>query len=232
MKNKKAFTLAELLVCLFIAAVIGLAITKIMTNVQIQAAKARCKAKLRQSMKLASMYLQRDIASSRVIYDKEKKQYKMTLELGDASSTPISKVEAPKLKEGSDPSQEEEISYFDDVDNDDNNPEKALYEEVSYTIANGVLTRTAQGGKTHKITDNIVSIGQTEGGGNGKVELSYSGKLELTIKLKGKVEGTNEELELEEPLVISVRQLQNKINMSAENPNDNHWKQRIGKNDY
>ncbi len=231
MKNKKAFTLAELLIGVFIAALLGLAITKLMTNVQTQAAKARCKAKLRQSLKLASMYLQRDIASSRVIYDKDKKQYKMTLELGDASSTPISKVEAPKLKEGNDTSEEEAISYFDEVDSDEKNPEKALYEEVSYTIANGVLTRTAKGGKTHKIADNIESIGQTEGA-DGKVDLSYSGKLGLTIKLKGKVEGTNEELELEEPLVISVRQLQNKINMANQEIKDNHWKQRIGKDDY
>ena len=231
---KKAFTLAETLVALFISAVIGLAIVKLMSNAQFQAAKGRAKAVLRSNMKMAAAYLQRDIASSRVIFDKDQKKYKMTLELGAGASNPISKVETPKLKDGANPaSQEDEsISFFDYVDDENQAPDKKLFEEVNYSISNGVLFRNSEG-KSQRIADHIESIDQSSSNDSGSdgAQLSYSGKIELTIKLKTKIEGSNEELELEEPLVISIRQLQNKINMSDEDP-DNHWKQRIGKDNY
>ena len=233
--KRRAFTLAELMIGIMIFALMGFAISKLMTNTQLQAAKGRCKAMLRQDLKMAAMYLQRDIESSRVIIEgkgKERK-YKSTIEFGDAASTPFTKIETPIRKNPDDATSEEDVSYFDAVENDDDDPTKKLYEEVSYSISGGALTRKGEKSGSHKLADHIEKI-EHEQPTTGE-DFTYDGKLRLIITLKANIEGFGgEPMELVDHLVISIRQLQNRINIAGgENEEDkNKFRQRIGKDDY
>lgn len=229
-RKRKAFTLAETMVGVAIAALLGLAIMKLMTNTQLQAAKARCKSQLRQSLQIASKYLQRDIESSRVIYDKAEKKYKATIKQG----TPLLTIEVPKKQNDETTQNYDNVSFFDSTGDNEYAVEDELYVTVTYNLSeNGDLTRTVDG-KTHKVATNIKKIDFGDNGGGEDVETTYSGKIDLIVTLEGKPDGSNEKVSIEEQhVVIAIRQLQNRINIGNEEAKvDNHWKQRIGKEDY
>ena len=228
-RKRKAFTLAETIVGVAIAALLGLAIMKLMTNTQMQAAKARCKSQLRQSLQIASKYLQRDIESSRVIYDKTEKKYKATLKKG----TPLLTIEVPKKLNDETTQNYENVSFFDSTADEEYTVEDELYVPVEYNLSDGTLTRTADG-KTHKVASNIKEITFGENGEGEDVETTYSGKIDLIFTLEAKPDGSNEKVSIEEQhVVIAIRQLQNRINVGNDEAKvDNHWKQRIGKNDF
>lgn len=229
-KKRRAFTLAETMVGVAIAALLGLAIMKLMTNTQLQAAKARCKSELRQSLQIASKYLQRDIESSRVYYDKNEKKYKATLKKG----TPLLTIEVPKKLNDETTQNYDNVSFFDSTDDKEYSVEDELFVTVEYNLSDdGNLTRTVDG-KTHKVASHIKEITFGDNGEGEDVETTYSGKIDLVFNLEAKPDGSNEKVTLlEQHVVIAIRQLQTRINIGNEEGKvDNHWKQRVGKNDY
>ena len=223
--KRRAFTLAELMIGIIVFSLLGLAISKLMTNTQRQAAKGRAKSVIHQELKTITMYLQRDIEGSRVVYNKDEKKYENTLDEGN----PISKIETAKRKHGDDTGTDEDVSYFDAYENDDDDPTKKEYEVVSYSIADGVLTRSVDGGGSHVVANHVVSIEKED---DGTYDFKNQGKVRLVIKLEVETEVYKDKCELEDHIVISIRQLQNKINVGDNAEDKNKWRQRIGKDDY
>ena len=243
LKTRKGFTLAELIIGVMITAVLGLTVTKIMTGAQRSAALARCKATLRQDLKSATMYLQRDLANARVFYDKDAKQYKTTIKISGSSQITFQKHKEKNEGAGEDSN---DISFFDEVDEthesvgeasgDKESKYYSLYEDVEYNLGEDHALMRTVNGKVHKIAEHIDSLefpNSEEVQGDHLLNSTYSGKVEIVIHLVAKPDGSPDDVKLDSTISVAVRQLQNKVNLGVgDNQIDNHWKQRVGKSDY
>lgn len=218
-KNRRGFTLTEIVIGIAITAILGLAISKLMTSAQSQAASTRCRSMLRQNVQLASTYLEKDISSSRVKLNNSKK-YEMTMTTGVSTSNPITKLEVPKDEIS------EDINYFKAEDTNDN-----LFDEVSYSINNGILMRNIKNGNSIRVAEHIKSI-EFDTAETNNVRYTYSGKVKFKITAEARPEGQNEIASYSNELIVAVRQLENKINLNNNDNNDKHWKQKINKSDF
>ncbi len=224
-RNRSGFTVAEVIVGCGIMAVIGLGVTKLISNARATSAIAECRGSLRMSCQLSAKQLQRDIASSRAIPDtKDKKKYVMSIEPGSPEGPVVVTMQAPIISEDGSLEEAEDATYFDS----DTSKEDETFEEVKYELSGGVLRRVGEKSGTLKLGTNIKSVEFAQNSIEG-IDITYDGKIEATITGAAKPDGQKDEIEYKESIIASVRALQNK-NLKEED--DKKFRRRIDKNDF
>lgn len=225
-KSRSGFTLAEVLISIAITSILGLTVYKFMSSANKNAAITRCRGMLRQNAQIAARQLERDISSSRAVIDNEDndKRAKMTLEIGTPAGPTIVSMQTSIID-----ADDSAVNYFDSNDGE-SDQEKELYEDVTYTLNNGVLMREGSK-KKFKVADNVASISFATNEID-NIDVSYDGKIEFTIETSAKPDGSPEKISHREQVIVAIRQLQSKMLQDRDPRQNAHWKQRIDAGNY
>ena len=225
-KKKSGFSLTEVIVGIGIMSIIGVIIAKLMTDARRNSAISECRGNLRLNTQLVCRALEKDISSSRAILDsndKNKRKYIMSVKPGSPTGSVVATMICPVFPKDSENESSDDATYFDfNTDKEDN-----LYEEVTYELQNGELSRKGEKNGSLKIGNNIKSISFAVNEIN-EIETTYDGKIEITVTAEAKPDGQKEEIQYVEKLIVAIRALQNKVKKGEE---DSKFMQRIDNND-
>ena len=204
--SRKAVTLIELLVGMFIAGLIGVAIYYMMSQANFVAATTSARGMAKQEAEIIIRHLKRDIANSRAKIedsaDSDSYDVVKTLEFADGK---LSLEVAQEFPEG-----EESITMFDDTADS----EDSIYKEIEYSL-NGtefsrkednerVLSRSV---KTFEVSEN------------------YDGKIQVDIVIEKPLKGFSGKIEYPQSAIILVKEAENA-------KTSKNWRQRIAPGDY
>ena len=217
MNKKHGMTIVELLVGMFVIALVVYGIYNFTNNASRKATIASTKGMLRQEAQVILRAIERDVASSRVKVDEDlidadkTEKFKSTLDFGTGSL----KMEIPKTSDSV------TRTLFDNVGTDG---DSGAYDDVTYSWGGGILTRSGPDGTT-TLGRHVKDIKK------GSSDITYDGKVEIQIVTATIPIGLSNEIEHTENVIIAIRQLQNKMLESIsdykDSRNNKYWRQKI-----
>jgi prepilin-type N-terminal cleavage/methylation domain-containing protein len=205
-KANRAVTLIELLVGMFIAGLIGVAIYYMMSQANFVAATTSARGLAKQEAEIIIRHLKRDIANSRAKIedstDSDAYDVVKTLEFADGT---LSLEVAQDFPEG-----EETITMFDDT----SDSEDAIYQEVEYSLNGSEFSRKE--GNERILSRSVKTF---------EVSENYDGKIQVDIVIEKPLKGFSGKIEYPQSAIILVKEAENA-------KTSKNWRQRIAPGDY
>ncbi|MGM0599681.1 MAG: type II secretion system protein [Candidatus Rifleibacteriota bacterium] len=204
--GKKAVTIIEMLVGIFIAGLIGIAIYYMMSQANFVAATASARGLAKQEAEIIIRHLKRDIANSRAKIENSagSNAYEVVKTLDFADDT-LSLEVAQDFPEG-----EETITMFDDT----SVSEDLIYKDVEYVRSGTEFTR--KGEKERILSRSVKSF---------EVSENYDGKIQIDIVIEKSLKGFSGKIEYPQSAIILVKEAENA-------KTSKNWRQRITPDDY
>ena len=208
MKNRKAFTIVEIIIgAAILVSILGFAIS-FMRDTQRQGVKATIIATLRQEAQILLRAMERDISGCLVIPDgfdsNNIEKFKPDYELGASPRFKIAKV-----------NDNENAPIFDVAES------TVSGEDITYSVdSDGVCRRGGQ-----VVARYVKSINTEEGDWENDTE--QRGKVMITVNMEAKVPGFTDVASYTQSLMVSVRQLQNLDSLDKFKGRNKHWRQHL-----
>lgn len=208
MKNRKAFTIVEIIIgAAILVSILGFAIS-FMRDTQRQGVKATVIATLRQEAQILLRAMERDISGCLVIPDgfdsNNIEKFKPDYELGASPRFKIAKV-----------NDNENAPIFDVAES------TVSGEDITYSVdSDGVCRRGGQ-----VVARYVKSINTEEGDWENDTE--QRGKVMITVNMESKVPGFTDVASYTQSLMVSVRQLQNLDSLDKFKGRNKHWRQHL-----
>ena len=209
MKNRKAFTIVELVIgAAILASILGFAISFI-RDTQRQGVKATVIATLRQEAQILLRAMERDISGCLVIPDgfdsNNIEKFKPDYELGAS----------PRFKIAKESDNSENTPIFDVAES------SVSGEDITYSVDSDGKCR--RGGQV--VARYVKSINTEEGDWENDTE--QRGKVMITVNMESKVPGFTDVASYTQSLMVSVRQLQNLDSADKFKGRNKHWRQHL-----
>ena len=210
MKNRKAFTIVELVIgAAILASILGFAIS-FMRDTQRQGVKATVIATLRQEAQILLRAMERDISGCLVIPDgfdsNNIEKFKPDYELGAS----------PRFKIAKENENNSENTPIFDVAED-----SVSGEDITYSVDSDGKCR--RGGIV--VARYVKSINTEEG--NWENDTEQRGKVMITVNMEAEVPGFTDVASYTQSLMVSVRQLQNLDSADKFKGRNKHWRQHL-----
>ncbi len=208
MKNRKAFTIVEIIIgAAILVSILGFAIS-FMRDTQRQGVKATIIATLRQEAQILLRAMERDISGCLVIPDgfdsNNIEKFKPDYELGASPRFKIAKV-----------NDNENAPIFDVAES------SVSGEDITYSVdSDGVCRRGGQ-----VVARYVKNINTEEGDWENDTE--QKGKVIITVNMEAKVPGFTDVASYTQSLMVSVRQLQNLDSLDKFKGRNKYWRQHL-----